>query len=238
MDWDWPSFVVFIDSTDSGKPKSLVYNYQSLIAGILALFAAILTTFILIWHQDSARRRRHAATRAQLPMALSKLHRYADKCLSELASLMRGRSEEDDIRQDFSVPDLPEDSILIISKLIEAGPKADAKYLQALLRQIQIQHSRLDSTARDTSTMRNQGNITSLHNIRHDVLDAYIIKTMADHIFDFARWETKRIRNYDASTAELKGKFYLERDFSTETSKFITDKLIRYVARSFKRGDD
>jgi hypothetical protein len=150
---------------------------------------------------------------------------------------MHGRSEEDDIRQDFIVPDLPKDSLLVISKLIEAGPKRDAKYLQALLRQIQIQYSRLDSTARDTSTTRNRGHITSLHNIRHDVLDAYIIKTMADHLFDFARLGTKRISEYNPRSAELSGMLYLERDFGTDTSKYVTSRLIKYVDRSFNRYD-
>lgn len=237
MEWDWPSIIFFNGGSDLNHPNNWVYHYQSLIAGMLALISAIVTTFVLIIQQKSIVRRSHSAALAKLPIALSRLHRYADNCLYELSCILRGRDEEDNIKYDFEVPSLPDESLQIITMVIENGSRNNAKFLQALLRQIQVQNSRLHSTARDTSSTRNVGHITIAQNVRYDVLDAYILKTMADHIFDFARLKTNRIGRYDAETAQPSGMFYLERDFGALTRDYVTEKLTKYVAKSFNHGN-
>ncbi len=231
MEWLDGLKIVFIGS-ESPAPDNWFYHYQSLIAGIIALIAAAITTGMLICHQNFVIRRRQVALRSNLPLALSKLHDYADTCLFELARLIQNNQEHSDIQNQLCVPDLPQSSLETITGLIEFSNSGDARFLQALLRQLQIQHARLRLTHVRLGPDRQRGALITRNNLREDVLDAFIIKVMTDHIFGFARYEVDAIPAYKSGSVESGG-FFLQDRFDTLTMQYVRERLGRNVADSF-----
>nr|WP_070960592.1 hypothetical protein [Hyphomonas sp. Mor2] len=174
-----------------------LYHFQSLVADVLALIAAIVTIWFL--HQQSLNtlKRDHNAGRANLPLALSSLIDYADRCLSELTTLLQEHSEEHDIRAELEIPVLPEKSLRVLTELVRTSEKSDSSKMQSLLKFLQVYDAKLRGLMNDVDPERPEGQLAIAANVRPSVLDASVLQGMVNHMFEYARWEQQRIPAFD-----------------------------------------
>ena len=128
---------------------ALAYNWQTLIAGALAVGAAVLTLFAVEAQTASAietelwrKYNRERALRATLPLALEELAGYAAGCIRKLDdALNRLKVEKDNLPQITAQP-LPTGLASALSSLIEVSGDDETATLVRLLRDVQVQHSR------------------------------------------------------------------------------------------------
>ena len=231
---EWLANIDINIAAPQNGPDNFVYHYQSLIAGLLALVAGGAPAFFLWLQSRRLNRRRLNSALSRLPLALSDLHGYADSCLLELSRLMARTGEFDDIRNPIRIPHIPEDALNTLTEMIESSADSDAQFFQALLRRLQIQNSRIQRTAIDVSPERPSSLHTGTYNLRHDVLDAFVIKTMADHLFPFARREVGHVPPYSAPTDRIPGLYLLHTHFDSATNEYVAQHLGRVVERAFK----
>jgi len=176
------------------KPITIIYNYQTLISGLLAVVGAITTVFFINRQirqansQETERRRRSDfAARAMMPAALSELCQYSQKCASALVPLIENApttqvSVSASIR-DF--PAIPDDALLVLRECIEFGSEAVAENIADLIRKLQVQSSRLGGEV----WLSESGNTIVPPILIDCVLDALEIYARSTSLFPYARRE-------------------------------------------------
>jgi len=238
MDW-LGKFHIYVLGDFYPQPDNWIYHYQTLLSGTAALLAAVITVGIL-WLQMRASERAHEeviqrrfrSAKANLPLSLSDLFDYGEACIKVLSSFTKKSTGSEPIQANVCAPEIPKAALSNLTELIEYSDHSDARYLESLLRFIQVQNSRFRSTLRDIHPSDSNGKIVGKHNLRHDVLDAHILLAMAGHIFPFARREVDHIGSYKA-TEEFPGRYFLYTNFDKETVKYVVDKLHRYCEKQF-----
>lgn len=167
-----------------------VYKHETLFSGLLAVCAA-LGTIGYLWRQHvGERRRRFDAARAVSTLALSQLCEYASKSISFAVAgrnaMREGRRFVDE------VPMFAEDLILTFKDLIEYGDASIASAVQELMKEIQVQRSRLTDPPRGEASETHSG-VTKVHTeqpYNKAVYDAAHLHAHASKFFDFARSRT------------------------------------------------
>lgn len=216
-----------------------LYDFQSLIAGILALIAALATIYFLHHQSQAALRRDHEANRANLPLALSNLLDYSDECVSCLVSVLEENTDGTDIRTDITIPSLPEFSLRVLTDLVRSSAPTDANKMQALLGYIQVHHARMRSIANGLDPQRDPAQITITANVRQRVLDANVLGGMANHLFGFARRDQKSIPDFDPDTYTPSVEYHWHTRLDQITRKLVEEKSANSIAYWFKnRGSE
>jgi len=185
-----------------------IREFQTLITGLLALFAAIVTA-ILLWRGQQQTEKHHregidkaaevekqsrfqkfSAARSVLPLSLSSLCKYAEQAVKFSAAGHTAFSEG----QQFSnlPPELPDSIVPTLKELVENGDAEITASTSLLISKIQVHHSRLEDLPRGASVPNIDGG-TSLYGPEHfdqGILDSVRLYAHASSFFDYARGET------------------------------------------------
>ena len=236
MEWMDRIQIYFVDGSGSSSPNHWFFHYQTLVTGLIALFAAGLTVhFIRLQIRLSERQhreqieRQHRATRANLPFALVQLDQYSNDCLERLSKIMQDYGDDDDIEAEVECPELPREAMETITQLITFTSDGTARKLQAVLIFLQIQYSRLSSDFDRMSPSKNPESVVIKSNLRHDVLDACIILKMANYFYDYARFEVDELPSFADSGLTGALEYMLGRKFDERTIEYVTEKLVRFT---------
>lgn len=165
-----------------------LFEWQTLIGGILALFAGIVTV-VLLWRQirqtedlhNDELSRRHLAQRATLPLTLSEICRSAKDTLKQLGSLRRQSNISQDSLDVSDIITITDTStVTIIQNLIENTKNMNLiRILCYLIQRLQISQSRL---------IRKEFFPTS--QIDHRMIDIAQVYALAASLFNYARGDS------------------------------------------------
>jgi hypothetical protein len=173
------------------EPSLCLFEWQTLIAGLLAVLAAAVSVWFLrkqisqteALHQAALRRRFNAA-RATLPLTLSGLCAYATALVGELSARRRARSPSNvnGSREPLLTPAPPTELVVSLQQMIEATEQKNVvALLSEIIGEIQVLTARVSG-------------LTHYQTIRS--VDTYIIQgagihALASSLFDFARREVE-----------------------------------------------
>ncbi|MER8385240.1 hypothetical protein NKH14_06910 [Mesorhizobium sp. M1380] len=170
------------------------YDYQTLIAGLVALAGAWWGVRALNMQMRQAEiaenqrlESRRTAARVTLPFALSAISEYAEVCANQLEYLIGKCDDHGGLPADVEVPSLPPvpiDAVAALRDMTEAARSEDRSALAALLAKVQIQQSRIGSLL---GGRRRMGGIVVKHTLQDYFLDSAELYARASSLFGFAR---------------------------------------------------
>ncbi|WP_417793094.1 hypothetical protein [Terasakiella pusilla] len=183
----------------------LVDQFQSLIAGFLALIGAAITVWIIsLQLQESqrqfeiAKRDKVEAEKAATPLILSSLCDYAQNC-ANLSSRILDLSNQPHAQRLTSLaatpiadsPSIDKDDIQSIKKYIEFGNEGERKHLKHLLNKVQVQIARLRGTRGKAvgELPHNKPHKLLQHEANARILEAAEVYAIAGNFFEHAREE-------------------------------------------------
>ncbi len=176
-------------------------QWETLLAGVLALVGAVLTV-VKIREQirqtseiaRDQRQRQARAARSMLPLALSELSTYAQGRLGTLFLLHPcfrpdgsfDQAQARTIASSWAPAALPENVLDIFKECIEFVDDDAAEALATLIREIQVQTSRLTQTIAWIRAA-GQGLLVTASHIYRDFIDVAEILARVNTLFPFAR---------------------------------------------------
>jgi hypothetical protein len=178
------------------KPIVILYNYQTVIAGAFALGAAIWTVIMINKQikqandQETDRRhRRNRAARSMMPAALSALCDYSERSVNILLPLLTRMQQEEPAATEIveDIPTIPVDALSTLRECIEFGEDEIEANVAALIRKLQVQHSRLRGIKAELLSEKTlpSDNVTAY------VLDALEVYARSTSLLSYARRETE-----------------------------------------------
>ena len=172
-------------------------HWQTLVAGLMAIAAALVGGFFVNGQvqlarrqEDERMRRRHAAVRAIMPLTLSALMEYARLCGRALRVLHLS-SPRSDVRSaevaDFELPPVPGDRIAALADVIEASPPEVGRVIARLLSKLQVQDGRLRSIKAEI--LDPHGHLRSAPKVMLEdfIIDAADLYARCEGLLDYAR---------------------------------------------------
>lgn len=214
----------------------LLYKWQTLITGLLALLAAIPTVFLLHRqinlserHERTRRQTQEAAARAVLPLTLSAIIDYAQQSSVILHSLYQNREGQvipKEVRV-FDAPLVPESAIGSLQSMIEASTnKSVVIVITKLINKIQIHNSRLYSIIYKKQAVLPITKLVAVINIEGLVIDTAMIHTLAGSLFSYARSESETPEevSWDDVSSSLRLLKWYEPDFNDLHQKVASKK--------------
>lgn len=218
-----------------GQPQNLLYHYQTLLTGILAVvaaFFAIRETRRQIAQQyeleEDRRRRRNDAARTALPLALDELCVYADECARMLYGLLRHRSRAETMygsdeepavtvpteRLD-AFPTIPTSLVSILSNCVETSEPNVAKAISELSSALQIQNGRVRSMIARKRPSASGTAVLMKRDLEVFIMNASDVYARSLRIFKFARGnyqnESLSVCREDMKSALISFSIYEER---------------------------
>lgn len=181
-----------------------LYDYQTIIAGAAALYAARWSVRAIesqIQQADDANKAqlaqveqieadrkdaRRSAARAVLPLALASVSQYAERT-AETLRVVHPHCVGGVLPAAIPLPTfpgLPENIITPIKEMIEAADKEDRSFIWQMLVRIQVLQSRISSLV---SSHARPGSFVTSSNLEAYILDAAEIYARASRLFEFAR---------------------------------------------------
>jgi hypothetical protein len=164
----------------------LAYDWQTLIAGALALFGAWITVRSIkrqIKQADDAANdkigRDERAAKAILPLGLSELSQYASSCIKFLNQFYSQASTGTEVT---NIPQLPSGVTLILQECVRSADPSVAQQIAILLGKLQIQRARLDGLIikkRERSLLE--------HEIDTNIIDAADLYARTSQLYNYAR---------------------------------------------------
>lgn len=188
--------------TTTFSQDSWLYKWQTLVAGLVAIFAAIIgaravqrQVRLADQHEFQRNRRRFDGARAVLPHALSRLSAYTRSCGEVLAVLYAAREAESiptgAIHPAF--PDMDRDLVRELREMVEAAEQPMRDVLATLLGEMQVQYARITDMANAIAT--NPNRVTTVSNVEEYILDTAEIDARTSALYDFARREVETVPN-------------------------------------------
>ena len=170
-------------------------DWQTLVAGVLAIGAAFIGGHFIMVQVREARRqdddrltRAYAGARASMPLALSTVSEYAIECGRVLRPLQAQAKDETIPHQEFAVPPLPVEVIIAFQRIVETAPDRNVSEVFArFLGALQVQAARLRSMAGNLSTAAPSAVLVVAAELEDRILDAAVIWARAAALFEFAR---------------------------------------------------
>lgn len=181
----------------------LLRDWQSLIAGLIAIGAAIIggayvqaQTRLTDQHEQDRIRRQFDSNRALLPLTLSKMSAYARESVTALRAIYpAGAAEAVNTNIDLPIfPDPPEAVVQQLVALIGASRDASIRvHVAELLSRLQVQSARM----LDLRHMREWGEnrIFTRSELDEYLLNAADIYARCSNLFDYARRESNVVPN-------------------------------------------
>lgn len=185
---------------------SQIKEWQTLIAGFLALVGAGLTVWIgrrQIKAADDraidARERKFMAARAILPEDLSTICAYTDQCAQIVYAAIRSHREQLTPPNDMQMPILDSRVAANLQQLIEHLDRHNARQVAALLSCYQVQRARLGDAVNGWSDYQPRARRTTFtqSNIEHPLIETIQLRIHTNNMFGFARDEEKTIPAID-----------------------------------------
>lgn len=178
-----------------------LYRWQTLVTGGAAVIAAATSIWFLSKqvrqadsHEQARQRRRHAAARATLPLALSQICSYAETVARELDRLRHWlEATSEDPAPAFSRPTPPAELVASLERMIEATD--DSKItgtLSDIIIEMQVLAANLESLGGNEGRRR-----SSLPNIDAYMVRAAKVHALASSLFAFARGEQESLSKID-----------------------------------------
>lgn len=179
-------------------------EWQTLIAGGIAFVGAWLTVREIRRQMAQAegverdrRDREHFAARALLPLGLSDISHYSMRSAAEVAKALNSPDDT----PDFSLPELPSQSVSVVRECIALTDPEHARQMAELLGQLQVQNARLRALPAEYSGSRRPANYWLIE-LLLDAADTY---SRASALYSFARradeGETRRVGADDLRSA-------------------------------------
>ena len=188
---------------------SIVYEvdwkgWQTLVAGLLALFAALIGA-VLLWrqirqldrHQRDIRARQLDSSRAVLPLAVNLVMDYAERSARALNAIYRTFDNDGNLkvepRATATRPEIPPEAMPVLREFIEAGQGTLRSAAVELLSKLQNHSSRLRSLfgwPRDAQERA----VPVRTNVEDSIIDAAEIHAMCDELLRYARRERRDVR--------------------------------------------
>lgn len=175
------------DSIDFLGRELTIHNFQSLIAGVLALIGAGWTVRALDRERRDHILRKSTASRSAMPFALSAICDYAEAYIEYAAMLLCGRpiSELEEAARSIEAS---QEAIDLLKNCIEYEDKEWRSVITKLLGELQVAESRLRADKRGELKLR-----SSLPKVGDDrARDASGLYGRAVQLFPYARWEIKK----------------------------------------------
>ena len=189
-------------------PDDILYHYQTLITGVLAIGVGVLTT-ALLWRQirqterqileanesqEQQRLRKLRALRAGLPIALTRIHQYSNECIGVLLGILRMLPSGDEVVARATaawpvtaLPTYPADAFEVLQRTIEFAEAGDAEKLARAIAYSQIQYSRLSSLYARIYEGGDPDFVVTRSNVLGSVRDAVGMRLHSDAMYDYGR---------------------------------------------------
>lgn len=166
-------------------------EWQTLLTGLLATIAAVSTVIAIrqqilqaeILARDASLRRNWAA-RAVIAAPLSKLCAVESELRAKLFKEIVGLTVASKFEGEIKWQNLSDREVDLLARCIEDAEPQAAADLSALLSELQIQQSRLDSMVSDR---RNDSFIVTRHNLLDLALDSIFVSARAQRLFHYSR---------------------------------------------------
>lgn len=202
--------LLFAATTLSPVLSKIVFDYQTLLAGLLAVIIGVATIAVMV-HQIrdiqrgelDRRERRDYATRAVLPHMLASINQYAEDCVSSLLDLYEHNANALDEKWnapeklDTKILELPIEVATAIRENIEVTSDLSAREeMRWLLHKMQVQRSRFGGYL---SGIKNPKILeaTGLTSWKMHVWDALEIYALSSQLLDYARPEKELLLPLD-----------------------------------------
>jgi len=167
----------------------LLYNWQTLIAGLLALIGAAWTVKQIRTQieqandlEENRRLREERAAKAVLPLALSEICQYARDCLHLLARYVPATDAVPDVRADVNVPRIPTNVIETLQACARFADEDIVNQIAGLLSKLQVQYARLEGLI-----ARSVGSIMHAREGIDAMVDAADVYAKASTLFEYGR---------------------------------------------------
>ena len=189
-------------------------DWQTLVAGLLALFGAWLTVRQIqrqVSQVDTAaealRKRSETAARAVLPLALSEISEYARQCMVLLGKLIEAPGTK--IPSDCSAPALPQEVIPALQNCVRYANDDIQKKIATLLGKVQVQRARLVSYIET-----NRGEAAPIAEGANRIIDAADVYACNETLYSYGR-DIEGVRER-ASPDKLYGAFLFSGHWSDD----------------------
>jgi hypothetical protein len=195
----------------NGSLANGLSNWQTLIAGLLALAGAIATVVAVRrqieagHHQEEERRiRQLTAARAVMPLALVKLIEYTDASLGALKA-MNGPPEDKVIvhPQGWTppvMPEIPETAVEVLRNCLQFSDAPAMEAICDIISEFQICNSRLRATIQGVSS----GGGVVRHGYNQRIAENLALGVRFEKLFDYARRKTGHVDSDIVPVAVLK----------------------------------
>ena len=224
----------------------LIEDYQSLIAGILALVAAWVTVRAINQQTKTSEKlererikRAELSARSTLPLALSSICNYARLSLKLLVDCYHelekpnsrlGLESIDSVLCKEVIP-LPDSSIVHLKSFIENSTNKSIRLaLAKLIQKIQIHNSRMGSLLNPVKLGENEGDLDDepdeyLMMLVEYMLNIIIIDCLTSALFSYARFESEEVGELDWNRIhEYLISMEIKDDVSEKIQKMVDDR--------------
>ena len=192
----------------------MVHDWQELIAGLAAIGAAYIGGSYILRQIEVTKdqielakeqaldntRRRHAAARAMLPLALASITEYASACARQLkSSHLNGEGEAvpRNVLASLQIPALPMSAIAELKALVESADETLQLAIADLLAEIQVLSSRLSGLKepRDPSSV----GVVALAYLEDVIINSLNVYARSSSLFEYGRRKADTIPAGDPS---------------------------------------
>lgn len=181
-------------------PSLCLFEWQTLIGGLLAVGAAVVSVIFLKKQisqteqlHEAELKRRHNAVRSTIPIALAAISDFCDAISTQLASAIEDRNEGDfeaafdaaaagrDKLTHFQQVQIPSEVILTMQAFVETlADNRNVKHMAELLSSLQVLQSRFNSFKLQQ--------VAAVHNLHSLLLDTAKVKLLIDSIYNYGRF--------------------------------------------------
>lgn len=180
-----------------------LYRWQTLVAGVIALAAAVPTVYFLYrqiaQQQELAaetRRRELLAARAMLPASLAKLATYAQDCCDQLRAYSASAGAASPIIS-MTIPAVPVEELPVLRDCVKYGDENLRDAVETLLSRLQIQSSRFVGVA--SMNVAPEWRQFSAGVAAEFLMDALELHARTSGLFDYARGRTDRLGEHPSA---------------------------------------
>jgi hypothetical protein len=206
-----------------------LHNWQPLVGATVALIAALIAVYFgyrnttrSLDHagklETRRRRRKHAAVRAVLPLALAQVLDYAERsarALDELLNACDGEELPSNTAPETLAQPLPSETLKALADFIEYSDDVDVSVVEATVAWIQIHDSRLRGLVEDNHDPSGTRMVLRT-GIMARIIDAASIYAGAAAVFEYARRQREqlpRILTWDAVTHALRNMHFFDDEY-------------------------
>jgi hypothetical protein len=222
--------------------NQFLINWQTLVAGVIAAFAALATVWAIFKqidqtkkHEDENRNRRNLAARAALSQPLSTLVGIERKIIEKLTRALTS-SKAPRVKVSFTgITGFNDKDLKLLIDCIVDAELAPADDLSKLISQLQIQGARLDR--KDDPVGEVYEHTAWKHNLETYLMDALLIHARAGKLLFYARREEQDYQNCSLKDAvensfSITGSKRALRDYVTVSNDSFEERLARHILRA------